>query len=121
MSSNPTLCTQLRSALDHRRPLLLGIILLIGTTGLMTAQSSSHVSQLTVRGSAEVYTEPDLATLRLGVSEQAASAGVAHSAVSSRLGKVLNAIRAQGVEDRWVQTSILSLNPVDSRSRCFRF
>ena len=72
---------------------------------------------LTVSGSGEARVDPDLATVRLGVTAQAATARAAQEQVSRTAGAVLDAIRKLGIRDQDIQTSGLSLSPLYSQGR----
>ncbi len=82
------------------------------------AQSEADTdSVLTVQGSAEVRVVPDLAVVRLGVVEQASTAEDAQDGVNGVVNRIINALRAAGIEESDVQTSRLTLSPVYSRQR----
>lgn len=72
---------------------------------------------LTVSGSGEARVAPDLATVRLGVIAQAATARAAQEQVSRAASGVLAAIRSLGIKDEDIQTSGLSLSPLYSQGR----
>src|SRR5579863_1427583 len=59
----------------------------------------------------EVHVAPDMATISLGVSHQAPTAQAAMAAVNADMAKVVDAIRAAGVEGRQIQTSAVNLSP----------
>lgn len=75
------------------------------------------IPMLTVSGSGEARVAPDLATVRLGVIAQAATARAAQEQVSRAAGAVLDAIRKLGIKDEDIQTSGLSLSPLYSQGR----
>lgn len=54
---------------------------------------------------------PDMATITLGVTTEAATAAEAMAGNSEKLGRVLQRLKEAGLEDRDLQTSGLSLNP----------
>ncbi len=66
---------------------------------------------ITVTGEGTVASAPDLATISLGVTTQAATAAEAMAANSMALNAVLERLKAAGVEPRDMQTSNLTLNP----------
>ena len=85
---------------------------------LLWAQSGANSdSVLTVQGSAEVRVVPDLAVVRLGVVEQAPTAGDAQDGVNGVANRIITALQTSGIEDSAVQTSGLTLSPVYSRQR----
>ena len=66
---------------------------------------------VTVTGEGTVQASPDLATLSIGVTTQGDTAASALGSNSAALAKVMDRLRAAGIEDRDLQTSGLSLNP----------
>jgi len=67
---------------------------------------------IVVEGTAEVRSDPDVATVRLGVVAQAPSAQAAQERASRTASAILAAVRALGVPAAQVQTSDLSLSPL---------
>jgi uncharacterized protein YggE len=63
-------------------------------------------------GTAEVKVTPDRAVIEIGVERQSATAKNAKTAVDDVSRKILAALKAQGVEDRDVQTAYLALQPM---------
>jgi uncharacterized protein len=80
-------------------------------------ENDDDVPVLTVSGMGEARVAPDVATVRLGVVAQAATARAAQEQVNRAAGAVLEAIRKQGVKAEDVQTSGLSLSPLYSQGR----
>ena len=78
------------------------------------ASEAERVITVTGRGSVEMA--PDMATISLGVMEQAEEARAAMSATSEAVTAILERLEAVGIESRDVQTDNLSLQPVWSRS-----
>ncbi|WP_207103154.1 SIMPL domain-containing protein, partial [Paracoccus shandongensis] len=70
------------------------------------------LSRLTVTGQGEARVAPDMATIQLGVTTQAASAAEAMAQNSTRQAAVIEALAGAGIEGADVQTSGLNLNPV---------
>lgn len=70
---------------------------------------------LSVSGSGEVRAAPDMATITMGASAEAATASEALEETSRRTQALLAALSAAGVADADVQTSSLSVRPVWSR------
>lgn len=68
-------------------------------------------ASITVTGEGRVDSSPDMATISLGVTTQGATAAEAMTANSAQLAAVLANLRTAGIEDRFIQTSGLSLNP----------
>ena len=87
--------------------------LMIATTVFMapslTAQAIERL--ITVTGEATVGVAPDTVVIRLGVNSQAKAAREASEANSRQMTGVLAVIKEQGIADRDVQTSRLSVQP----------
>ena len=66
---------------------------------------------LTVTGVGEIAAVPDVAEWSFGVEARASSATAALSAGGARIRRVVAALRAAGVERRYIQTQDLSLYP----------
>src|ERR1700732_4478652 len=64
---------------------------------------------LTIAGNAQVHAVPDAALVSTGVVSESETAAAALKANSAALAKVIDAIRASGVEPKDLQTSGLSL------------
>ena len=72
---------------------------------------------ITVTGTGRVSVRPDVADLRLGVAFTEATVEAARAAGGRALNEVLARLRALGIEDRDLQTSIVSVNPQYDYSR----
>ena len=70
------------------------------------------MSRLTVAGTGESRVAPDMASIQLGVTTQAASAAEAMRQNSARQAAVIAALTGAGIEQGDIQTSGLNLNPV---------
>lgn len=79
-----------------------------------TSAEVQRVISVTGRGSVEMV--PDMATISIGVQEQAQEAAEAMSAASRAVAAILTRLDAAGIAPRDVQTDNLSLQPVWSRS-----
>ena len=66
---------------------------------------------VTVTGEGTVSVPPDMATIHLGVTTQAASAREASDANARRMTALLTAIKGGGITESDIQTSSLSLQP----------
>jgi uncharacterized protein YggE len=73
------------------------------------AQFRATTLNLTAQG--EVHVAPDMATITLGVTEQAPTAQAAMAANATHMTAVTAALRRQGIADKDIQTSNLNLNP----------
>ncbi|MDU8943080.1 SIMPL domain-containing protein [Ovoidimarina sediminis] len=67
--------------------------------------------RLTVTGEGRIEAVPDMATISLGVTAEARTAGEAIRANSRAMDAVLERLRAAGIEDRDLQTSNFSVHP----------
>ncbi|ABL70025.1 SIMPL domain-containing protein [Paracoccus denitrificans] len=69
-------------------------------------------ARLTVTGAGQATTQPDMATITLGVSTRAATAAEAMAQNAEQQAKVIETLKAEGIEARDIQTSGLNLSPV---------
>lgn len=69
-------------------------------------------ARLTVTGAGQATAQPDLATISVGVSSRADTAVEAMRLNAEQQSKVIEALKAEGVEARDIQTSGLNLSPV---------
>jgi uncharacterized protein YggE len=72
-------------------------------------QFAATTLDLTAYG--EVEAQPDMATITLGVTDQAPTAGQALGDNAAAMAKVVASLRAGGIEARDIRTSQLSLSP----------
>ena len=72
---------------------------------------------ITVAGTGRASVRPNLADLRLGVTITAASVGQARSTTSTTLSAVIAGLKALGIADGDLQTSIVSVSPQYDYSR----
>lgn len=70
------------------------------------------MSRLTVNGTGETRVAPDMASIQMGVTTQAASAAEAMRLNSTQQAAVIEALTGAGIEQGDIQTSGLNLNPV---------
>ncbi len=86
--------------------------LLIGALAPGLSMAEETTAKITVTGQGRVETVPDMATITLGVTQDAKAASDAMRATSEAMGQALDSLTALGVEERDIQTSNISLNPV---------
>lgn len=67
---------------------------------------------ISVAGSGKITIAPDMATISLGVSVERPTAKEAREAAAERMTGVIKALRALGIKDEDITTSMVSLNPV---------
>jgi uncharacterized protein YggE len=88
--------------------------------GLSAAPASAQMvapAMITVSGEAHVSVPPDLAEIDGGVTSEAKTAHEAANANNDAMGKVLLALKAAGLAETDLQTSRLSLQPVNAPNR----
>ncbi|MDF3855098.1 SIMPL domain-containing protein [Paracoccus sp. P2] len=69
-------------------------------------------ARLSVTGTGHATVQPDMATITLGVSTRAATAAEAMTQNAEAQAKVIETLKAEGIEARDIQTSGLNLSPV---------
>lgn len=72
---------------------------------------------LTVTGNGQSTAEPDMAQISVGVSTQAATASEAMSENATRQQAVIDRLKAEGIEERDIQTAGLNLSPMQDYSQ----
>ena len=87
----------------------------VGILMSMVLATTVHAEDITrrivVAGMGEVQAAPDMATVSIGVSHEARTAGEAMEAASLAMSSVMTSLAAAGVEPRDIQTSNIGLNP----------
>ena len=88
--------------------------------GLLNAPALAQVippAAISVTGEATVSVPPDLAEIDGGVTSEAKTAREASEANNAAMGKVLQALKGAGIEEKDIQTSRLSLQPQSAPNR----
>ncbi|MCC2672497.1 MAG: outer membrane protein 28Kda [Armatimonadetes bacterium] len=67
---------------------------------------------ITVQGTGDSRVEPDIATVRLGITSQATTAGAVQAEVSRTAQAILEAVVRTGLDRKQIQTSQLILHPI---------
>ncbi|WP_343079833.1 SIMPL domain-containing protein [Ostreiculturibacter nitratireducens] len=88
------------------------IILAVPLALAVPAQAETDARHITVTGEGQVAATPDMAQISLGVTTEAESAAAALAANSEEMARVLAFLKAEGIEDRDLQTTGLSLYPL---------
>lgn len=96
--------------------IVMGLVMALWLSGGALARAPDGGATLTVLGEGVAQAVPDMATIRMGVSHQAQSAGAALEQTSIAAGEMLTLISELGIPAEDVQTSGLSLSPVWRRS-----
>lgn len=76
------------------------------------AFSEPAIRQITVTGTGQVAAAPDMATITLGVTNEAAEAADAMAATSQAVSAILDQLSGKGIADRDMQTQQFSIHPV---------
>ena len=97
------------------KKLLLIAALSATLSGMAFAEQSER--QIFVTGEGRVDTAPDMATISLGVTQEAAEAGAAMRATSQKTAQILDRLSGFGIAPRDIQTQRLTLNPVWSSAQ----
>ena len=87
---------------------------------LLTAPALAQVippAAISVTGEATVSVPPDLAEIDGGVTSEAKTAREASEANNAAMGKVLQALKGAGLDEKDIQTSRLSLQPQSAPNR----
>ncbi|HEY3273321.1 MAG TPA: SIMPL domain-containing protein [Methanocella sp.] len=94
---------------------LAAIFLIIGNTTAQNTPSKINMSEycgtLTVTGSGDVYAEPDLAKVTIGVTTEATTSTAAMGDNANAMSKVIDAIKRLGIPEKDIKTSTVSLQP----------
>lgn len=91
---------------------LITLAVVIASALAAPALAQEQKRQIAVSGVGQIETAPDMATITLGVTNEAREAKAAMAATSAAVGKMLERLTSLGIESRDVQTQRISLNPV---------
>src|SRR5437764_3999026 len=94
-----------------RSTMAIAVVLL---TSLTFAEDKAPSKYVRVAGTAEVKVVPDRAVIELGVERQNASASVAKQSADAVARRILESLHANGVDEKDIQTTYLSLRPQSS-------
>jgi uncharacterized protein YggE len=95
---------------------LAALFLIIGNTMAQNApregiNSSLYSGTISVTASGDVYAEPDLAKVTIGVVTEATTSSQAMSDNANAMSKVIDNIKALGIDSKDIRTSTVSLQP----------
>ncbi|WP_264212944.1 SIMPL domain-containing protein [Leisingera thetidis] len=99
------------------RKLLAAALMLSMSAGALSAGEAAALRQITVNGESTLQVAPELATITLGVTEEAEQAAAAMSAVSEAMNAVIARLKEAGIAAEDMQTSQISMHPVWSQDR----
>ena len=88
-----------------------GLFIVLIVTAMPTLPAHAIDKLVTVTGEASLSVAPDAAVIRIGVTSQGKTAKAASEANATQMTAVLAAIKANGIAERDIQTSRLSLQP----------
>lgn len=91
-----------------RIAMLVGLLCL---AGVLSAEETALPKVVRVTGTSEVKVAPDRAVIELGVQKQDPNASAAKRAADQASRRILAALKAQGVDEKDMQTTYLSLQP----------
>lgn len=99
---------------------MLAAVLVVGVlvffVGQMILQSKlldqQNQNQITVSGDGKVYAKPDIALVNLGVSTTGATTADVITKNTDKMNAVMKAVKDLGVEEKDIQTTNYSLNPL---------
>ena len=95
-----------------RRILLSAAVVMAAMSGMATAQMMPPQREISVNGEGSVDAAPDMATIMLGVTNDAEVAGDAMAATSEGVAKILERLTVMGIAEADIQTRDISLNPI---------
>jgi uncharacterized protein YggE len=87
------------------------VIAFLILTSLAAADDKQPPKLVRVTGTSEVKVVPDRAVIELGVEKQDSSASVAKQAEDAAARRILASLRANGIDEKDIQTTYLSLQP----------
>jgi uncharacterized protein len=108
----------MKMPLRHASPLTLPLCVLgaLAATATLAVAASAQTNQvapsLTAYGTADVRVTPDTAEVQFGVVTESTTATGARQENATRVTKVISAIKALGIPDNSIRTSIFQLEPV---------
>lgn len=91
--------------------IVLSTALVLPAVSPFAALAEAPTPTITVTGEATVQATPDMAMISLGVTTQGATGAEAMKANNDALAKVIERLKAAGIENKDLQTQNLSLNP----------
>ena len=92
------------------KPFVISAVLLV-LSGLAVAEDRLPAKVVRVFGTSDVKVIPDRAVIELGVEKQSPSARLAKQAEDAAARRLLAGLRANGIDEKDIQTAYLSLRP----------
>jgi uncharacterized protein YggE len=99
---------------------ILGAVLVVGVLVFFVGQlflqnkaiSQQNNYQITVSGEGKIYVKPDVAVVNLGVTTDGDTVAEATKSNTEKMNAVIESVKAQGVDEKDIQTTNYSLSPV---------
>ncbi|MDC0658058.1 SIMPL domain-containing protein [Leisingera sp. SS27] len=101
------------------KKLLAAALMLSMSASALAASETVPPRQITVNGESTLQVPPELATITLGVTEEAEEAAAAMTAVSQAMGAVITRLKEGGIAAEDMQTQQISMRPVWSQDRSY--
>ncbi|OBY24486.1 SIMPL domain-containing protein [Leisingera sp. JC1] len=101
------------------KKLLAAALMLSVSAGALAANETVPPRQITVNGESTLQVPPELATITLGVTEEAEEAAAAMAAVSEAMRAVITRLKESGIAAEDLQTQQISMRPVWSQDRSY--
>ncbi|NVK13795.1 MAG: SIMPL domain-containing protein [Rhodobacteraceae bacterium] len=101
------------------KKLLAAALMLSMSASALAASETVPPRQITVNGESTLQVPPELATITLGVTEEAEEAAAAMAAVSQSMGAVITRLKEGGIAAEDMQTQQISMRPVWSQDRSY--
>ncbi|KIC16126.1 SIMPL domain-containing protein [Leisingera sp. ANG-DT] len=101
------------------KKLLAAALMLSMSTGALAASEAEIPRQITVTGESKLQMAPELATITLGVTEEAEEAAAAMSAVAEGMQSVITRLKDAGIAAEDMQTQQIAMHPVWSQDRSY--
>jgi uncharacterized protein len=98
----------------------LAVALVLSLAGLACAEDAPLAKVVRVTGTSEVKVVPDRAVIQVGVETQDRSASVAKHAEDAIARRILSALQREGIDEKDVQTTFLSLQPQSTTRKGIR-
>jgi hypothetical protein len=97
---------------------LLTILLVVSTllSACVSVSPTSNLRTLGVNGQGQVIADPDIAYISIGVHSEDVNAAAAVAANTAQAQKVMDGLKAMGIEDKDLQTTNFSIYPQDQYS-----
>lgn len=101
------------------KKLLAAALMLSMSAGALAASEAAAPRQITVTGESTLQVAPELATITLGVTEEAGEAAAAMATVSDAMTAVIARLKDAGIAAEDMQTQQISMHPVWSQDRSY--